>query len=126
MRCSTSATRSPTRSNRLPGTAVVTTSARRSPWAWWWNPGWRNILDWIDAAATTRVQSLVKRYGHPVSAPELNQDALIEAMTGTRRIEGEKSGSSCPVRSATSNSPTSPSEAEVRQARRIGFTRLTP
>lgn len=73
-------------------------------------------LGWIDAATTTRVESLVKRYGLPVSAPELNQDALIEAMTRDKKNQKGKIRFVLPRKIGHVELTDAPSELAVREA----------
>lgn len=47
-------------------------------------------IGWIDEGVTTRLRSLLERFGLPVSAPGLNQDALLEAMSRDKKNQQGK------------------------------------
>nr|WP_254053447.1 3-dehydroquinate synthase [Singulisphaera sp. GP187] len=73
-------------------------------------------LGWVDSATTERVETLVKRYGLPVSAPELDRDALIEAMTRDKKNQKGKIRFVLPRTIGRVELTDAPSEADVRKA----------
>lgn len=71
-------------------------------------------LGWIDAATAARVKALVERFGLPASAPGLDHDAQVEAMTRDKKNQKGKTRFVLPRRIGHVELTDAPSEADVR------------
>ena len=84
-RCSTSATRSRTRSRPSPAMTAHSATAKRSRSGWSPRAGWPS--GWAGSRATSWIgrSSLLERFGLPVAAPGLDPDKLIAAMSRDKK-----------------------------------------
>jgi 3-dehydroquinate synthase len=73
-------------------------------------------LGWIDSGTTARVKSLVERFHLPVSAPGLDADALIEAMTRDKKNQKGKIRFVLPRQVGRVELTDAPGEIDVRSA----------
>jgi 3-dehydroquinate synthase len=73
-------------------------------------------LGWIDPATADRVEAIVKRYGLPTSAPGLDPDSLIEAMSRDKKNQKGKIRFVLPRKIGHVELTDAPSLADVREA----------
>jgi 3-dehydroquinate synthase len=71
-------------------------------------------LGWIDAAATARLEALVRRFGLPVAAPGLDPAALLDAMTRDKKSRGGQIRFVLPRAIGRVELTDAPTEADVR------------
>lgn len=72
-------------------------------------------LGWIGPEAAGRIKALVKTFGLPDSAPGLNADALVDAMTRDKKNQKGKTRFVLPRRIGQVELTDAPTEADIRK-----------
>lgn len=73
-------------------------------------------LAWIDTETTDRLQNLLRRFGLPVTAPALDPNALLEAMTRDKKNQGGRVRFVLPRRIGQVELTEAPGEADLDDA----------